>query len=357
MGYGALGAGGITAFTALFKYSLAAMGLPPLWIGVAQSLNYSTSFVLMQFLGWRLASKMPSMTAAALCAALQKDDGMQSEVRLVAAITRAQTIVTLGNLLGAIPLAILIDGLISGVPAIRFSPMKLPSTAWNPCIPFDRSPSPLERLPDASSGRLPAAIAQCRRIRRSLGADTAAELSELIQHHMSGVTGHVCLGLLLGLLPFVSVFAGVPVEVRHVTLASASLAYDVSSLAWNGSLPWGGLVWAALGLLATGIFNFSVSFALGLWLALRARNLHTKSRGKLIVALRNEFRQHPARFLWRHDFDPSGSPDGSKRLNCGRSHHASAGRDLRLTATDALIAQHLLDRRAENVDVPARIAE
>ena len=80
MGYGAIGAGAITAFTALFKYFFAESALAPLWIGIAHSLNYTASFVLMQFLGWRLASKMPSMTAAALCDALEKDDGMHAEV-------------------------------------------------------------------------------------------------------------------------------------------------------------------------------------------------------------------------------------------------------------------------------------
>ena len=70
MGYGAIGAGGITAFTALFKYVFASMALAPLWTGIAHSVNYTASFVLMQLLGWMLASKMPSMTAAALCAAM-----------------------------------------------------------------------------------------------------------------------------------------------------------------------------------------------------------------------------------------------------------------------------------------------
>jgi site-specific recombinase len=37
-----------------------------------------------------------------------------------------------------------------------------------------------------------------------------------------------------------------------------------------------------------------------MWLALRARNLGTKGRRKLVVALWNEFRRHPARFLWLH---------------------------------------------------------
>jgi site-specific recombinase len=317
MGYGAVGAGAITAFTALFKYLFAAMPMAPLWTGVAHSLNYTVSFVLMEFLGWRLASKMPSLTAAALSDALENEDGMQSEVKLVAAITRTQVVVTAGNLLGAIPLALLIDLFIK----------------WrngNPFLPHEAALHGLESMHLLHSltilyaaltggflwfsslvagwtanwmvlNRLPEAMAQSRRLRRTLGANTALDLADQVKHHLSGVAGYVCLGLLLGLLPFVSVFAGFPVEVRHITLASASLAYDLSSLAWSGALPWGDVWWASCGLLATGVLNFSVSFALGLWLALRARNLDTRGRRKLIVALWNEVRLHPARFLWRHE--------------------------------------------------------
>jgi len=87
VGWGAVGAGSITAFTALFKYSLGSASLAPLWIGVAQSLNYAGSFLLMQALGWMLASKMPSVTAAALAHALSEQDGMHAKVNLIAAIT------------------------------------------------------------------------------------------------------------------------------------------------------------------------------------------------------------------------------------------------------------------------------
>jgi site-specific recombinase len=319
MGYGALGAGGITAFTALFKYLFAAMPLAPLWIGVSHSLNYTVSFVLMQFLGLSLASKMPSMTAAALCDALEKDDGMQSEVKLVAAITRTQSIVTIGNLMGAIPLAVLIDLFIqwkNGNPFLNheaalhgLESMHL-LRSWT--VPFAALTGCFLWLSSLVAGwtanwmvlhRLPAAIAQSRGIRRSLGEGAAVDLAQVVKHHLSGVAGYVCLGLMLGLLPFVSVFAGVPLEVRHITLASASLAYDVSSLAWSGTLPWSDVWWAGGGLLATGLLNFSVSFALGLWLALRARNLETGGRRKLIVALWSEFRKHPSRFLWRHEVE------------------------------------------------------
>ena len=181
MGYGALGAGAITAFTALFKYLFAAMPLAPLWIGIAHSLNYTASFVLMQFLGWRLASKMPSMTAAALCDAMEKEDGMQSEVKLVAAITRTQAVVTIGHLAGAIPLAVLIDLFIqwkNGNPFLTheaalhgLESMHL-LRSWT--IPFAALTGCFLWLSSLFAGwtanwmvrnRLPAAIAQSRRIR------------------------------------------------------------------------------------------------------------------------------------------------------------------------------------------------
>jgi site-specific recombinase len=151
--------------------------------------------------------------------------------------------------------------------------------------------------------RLPAGLAQSRRLRRSLGAEQAVELARIVERHLSGVVGYVCLGLLLGLLPFISVFAGIPVEVRHITLASASLAYAASSLAWSGLLSGRDLSWALAGLAATGLLNFGVSFALGLWLAIRARNLGTRGRQKLVAALWSELRNHPTRFLWHYDPD------------------------------------------------------
>jgi len=318
MGWGAIGAGGITAFTALFKYRFAAMGLAPLWVGMALSLNYTLSFVLMQFLGWRLASKMPAMTAAALCGALEKEDGMQSEVRLVAAITRTQTVVTIGNLLGAVPMAILIDLFIQGRHGHPFLTQEAAMhglKSMNPwrslTIPYAALTGCFLWLSSLFAGwtanwmmlnRLPEAIAQSRRIPWLFGPNSAFDVAQFVKNNLSGVAGYTCLGLLMGLLPFVSVFAGIPVEVRHITLASASLAYDVSALAGSGDLPWHDVSWAGGGLLATGLLNFTVSFALGLWLAVRATDLDTRDRRRLIVAIWNEFRRRPAGFLWRHEF-------------------------------------------------------
>ncbi|HVR24397.1 MAG TPA: hypothetical protein VMU26_13875, partial [Candidatus Polarisedimenticolia bacterium] len=71
MGLGAVLAGVITAFTALFKYMFSAVIQAPLLLAFAHSMNYVVGFLLMQAGGFLLASKMPAATAAALVDAME----------------------------------------------------------------------------------------------------------------------------------------------------------------------------------------------------------------------------------------------------------------------------------------------
>lgn len=238
-----------------------------------------------------------SARTAALCDALDKEDGMKAEVERVAAITRTQVIVTLGNVLGAVSLAGIIDLLIQwstgrsflnqaaalhGVESMHLlGSWTIPFAALTGCFLWISSLFAGWTANWMVLNRLPEAIARSQRIRRWLGEEGAVKMAGLVHYHFSGAAGYACLGLLLGLLPFVSVFAGMPVEVRHITLASASLAYAVRSLIWSGGLSWGEVVWAALGLLAAGLLNFGVSFSLGLWLALRAPSASGRKSGKI----------------------------------------------------------------------------
>jgi site-specific recombinase len=341
MGWGAVGAGSITAFTALFKYSLGSASLAPLWIGVAQSLNYAGSFLLMQALGWMLASKMPSMTAAALAHALSEQDGMHSEVNLIAAITRTQFIVTAGNLFGAVPSALLIDAFLrwrtghsflSEDNALHGLHSMNPFSSWT--VLFAAVTGGFLWLSSLSAGwtanwvrfhRLPAAIANNRSLHRLLGSRLSAKLGDIMQDEFSGAAGYVCLGFLLGLIPFFGVFAGIPLEVRHITLASASVAYDISAFFHRAEAPVGAVLAAGFGVAITGILNFAVSFALGLWLAVRARNLGALQRRTLWRAVVREIRRRPARFLWA-SFDESTPGSNAPRNDEGdRVRGAVAG--------------------------------
>lgn len=315
MGVGAVGAGAITAFTALFKYALASAPLAPFWTGVAQSLNYAASFLLMQSLGWMLASKMPAMTASALARAMSNEDGMPGEVNLIATITRTQFVVTVGNLLGAIPAALLIDAIVkwrTGQPFLSEEAALHGLHSMSPLgsltILFAAITGGFLWLSSLAAGwaanwigfhRLPEAIAGGGSIRRIAGARFAARLGAVMEHGFSGVAGYLVLGFLLGLLPFVGAFFGIPLEVRHVTLSSASVAFAISASFRVAGL--GLIIVAAAGVVVTGVLNFAVSFALGLWLAARARKLDTHGRRELLRSLIQQIAHEPSRFLWKYE--------------------------------------------------------
>ena len=315
IGRAAAGAGLLTVFTAVGKYALAALPLSPLIEGLALAANYAISFILMQFLGLTLASKQPSMTASALAAGLEREDGMDEEVELVAAITRSQTIATLGNVLAAIPGSLLLCWgwfKLSGQPLLSPDTASHGLTGLHPWLSWTAVYAIFtgvclwaQSLAAGWTGnwsayrRLPEAIAASPRIRSAFGAKGAAGLAEATRKHLSGVAGYITLGFLLGFVPvLVSKFIGIHLEVRHVTLQAASWALDMGSLWHTPDWRWPLVLWGLPSLALIGFFNFSVSFWLALRTAMRARDLDPKGRRELRRRILTALNRQPGRFLW-----------------------------------------------------------
>ncbi len=103
----AAGGGVVTTGTAIGKF-LVKWGHFPLFIdGVFSSLLYAGSFLLIQFLGFTLATKQPSMTAAALAGTIRLAD----LVALIARISRSQFAAAVGNVATVILVMALFDQL------------------------------------------------------------------------------------------------------------------------------------------------------------------------------------------------------------------------------------------------------
>ena len=286
----AAGGGILTAFTALGKYALAGAALAPLAAGLAFSGNYAVSFVAMQLAGYTLASKQPAMTAASLAAALEEGHPRADLLPLVAGITRAQVAATLGNLLATLPATLvlaLLWRMATGQPWVGPEVARHSLHGLDPfrslTIPFAVLTGVMLWLASLVAGwaanwsafrRLPEAVAGNRRLRSWLGAGRADWVGGQVARHFSGVAGYLALGFLLGFLPVLSVFAGLPVEVRHVTLNAASLAL----CAVQDAPDWPAIAWALAGILAIGVCNFTVAFSLSLRTALRARGLGGRER-------------------------------------------------------------------------------
>jgi site-specific recombinase len=315
MARSAAGGGLLTAGTALLKYGLQALPLAPLLLGLGLASNYAASFCLMQVLGFSLASKQPAMTAAALAGALEQEQGTEAEVELVAAITRTQMIATLGNVLVAVPAALLLAGLwigfsglgpLGGVSALHSLQANHPFHGWT--LLYAAGTGVLLWASSLASGwvanwsayrRLPEALAGNHRLREWLGVGLAEASGRFVRKHLAGFAGYGVLGLLLGFTPLLATFAGIPLEVRHVTLQAASLALASASLWAQGTLPWSDVIWGLLGVTLIGAANFSVSFGLALWTAIRARDLDGRATFRLLWALLRAFNQAPLRFLGR----------------------------------------------------------
>lgn len=308
----AAGGGVLTGFTAALKVIIGKLHRPLLQEGLLSSMNYAGSFLLMQLFGFTLATKQPSMTAAALAGALKKD-GSDREVMvtMIARVIRSQLAAALGNVLLVIPSAFAIDWLWRW----RFGEHLLSSeyaakvvSSFHPTqsgtIPFAFLTGIILWASSLSAGwlenwsayrRLPEAIAE-HRIRRIVGQKTTQWLSRVFAHNISGVGGNVSIGLMLGLTHSVGQFIGIPLDVRHVTLSTGSLTFAV--LAQEGPpLATPGLVAAIIGIAIILALNLGVSFTLALIVALRAREVTALEAFRLAGAVLIGFIKSPIRFF------------------------------------------------------------
>jgi hypothetical protein len=81
--------------------------------------------------------------------------------------------------------------------------------------------------------RLDSAIAWNPRIVARLGAARARRWAAWWRANVSGMAANVSLGMMLGLVPALLGFVGLPLEVRHVTLSTGQLAAALGALGWG----------------------------------------------------------------------------------------------------------------------------
>jgi site-specific recombinase len=311
MGWGAVMAGIITSFTAAIKYSISAHIQAPIIVALGHSLNYVVSFLLMQFGGFLLASKMPAATAAALVDAMEDPD--KDHMASLQAISQTQTLVTMGNLIGAILASLAIDrawNALFGHPFLTMAEaehgvhMLYPHSSLT--VPFAIVTGIFLWLSSLATGwtanyvalsRLAPAISNSLRLRTKIGASRADTLAHWVSHHAPGSMGYIVLGFLLGAVPIIVALFGVPLEVRHVTLAMASLGYALDALWLHGTLTGQEVLFSSLGILLVGVLNIFTSFALSFLLAVRARDIREEKARRFAREVLQKLVLHPMSFL------------------------------------------------------------
>lgn len=307
----AAGGGALTALTVIGKFFAKWQHLAPFIDGMLASANYACSFLAMQFLGFTLATKQPSMTAAALAATIRDTRGahqLDELINLIARITRSQFAAACGNVLTVIPVAIAIDALFTANTGQHFLTDQAAKATvasfhpWNTgTIAFAALTGVLLWMSSLGAGwlenwvtyrRLPDALAEHRVGARLVGRVTMIRVANFVRNQSAGIGGNVTLGILLGMTPVIGSFFGLPLDVRHITLSAGSLAFAGSTLG-----PGAITLAACGGIAAIGLMNFGVSFVLALAVALRAREVTQRERLGLATTLLSRFLRRPWQFF------------------------------------------------------------
>ncbi|MBQ0936484.1 site-specific recombinase [Ideonella paludis] len=311
----AAGGGAVIGLTTLAKFALTALQVSAFWVGFLAGVNYALSFVLVHLLHWTVATKQPAMTAPALAAKLeavgQQEGAIEGFVDEVTHLIRSQIAGIVGNLALVAPVVLAAQGLawwVQGAPLVgeKDAHYVLHSlTLLGPTALFAAFTGVLLFASSLIAGwvenwfvyhRLESALAWNPRITDLLGPSRAQRWARWWRGNISGLAANVSLGLMLGIIPALAAFVGLPLEVRHVTLGMGQLAAAVGALGleiFQQPAFW----WCLAGIGVTGLLNLAVSFTLAFRVALASRGLQVQERGRLYAALRQRWRQAPGSFF------------------------------------------------------------
>jgi site-specific recombinase len=313
----AAGGGAVTAFSVAAKFLLAWAKLPVLIEGLSIGLNYAGAFVVMHLAGFTLATKQPSMTAAALAHSIKEIENeaapdLTALVDQVERTVRSQLAAAVGNVGMVIPFAVGIDLVAVALTGRHFvdahSADKI-ILAHNPVSSltwlFACMTGGYLWLASVAGGavenwfvvrKLPDSVASNRVLRALIGPHRAQGWARALSQQTAGLSVAVALGLQLGLVPMAAGLVGITLEVRHVTFVTGQLVYAGMQRGPFGVLEPDYLM-ALLSIGMVGALNFSISFALALWVAFRARDVRPGQQVALVLAVLTRFKERPLDFV------------------------------------------------------------
>ena len=326
----AIGGGLLTVFTAAVKLRIIEAHLPPFVEGFASGTNYAVSFVLLQVFGLVLATKQPATTAAAFARIIRDNRGLQRSSKLtdfVARITSTQLAAALGNVLAVSAGAVLFEMLWRVIFRESYLPELSATHVYDTLNPFG-SGTALYAMETgvilwlaALAGswienaavyyRLTEALAQ-HPLGLRIGEAFSRKTARIVKHNIGGWATSIVLGYLLGFTPVFGEFFGLPLDVRHVTLSSGTLALAAARFG-TATLGDRWFLHAVVGIGVIFVLNLFVSFTIAAFVALRAYDVRPREQWGILRFLIVDALRSPLRFIvprYNGDQTPSQETEG-----------------------------------------------
>ncbi len=311
----AAGAGVLIALMALLKIKAGALHAPLFVEAFMFSMIYGLGFVGIFVLGLTVATKQPAMTAQTLAGQLgdlkpNRASDLERMVDVIAAVSRSQLAAIAGNVMLALPVAILVGvGLTYwlGEAPINAGKADALMADLNPlswALPHAAIAGFYLFLSGLISGyfdnraaytKIGSRIARLRWLQGVSGKRKAAVFGRYIEDRLGGIMGNFLFGCMLGSTGMIGSLLGLPLDIRHIAFSSANLGYAV--IGHGFSLGWQAVLFAGIGVMAIGLTNLAVSFGLALRTAMGARNIRFEHWNTLLGAVWRRFLAQPRSFL------------------------------------------------------------
>jgi site-specific recombinase len=310
-----LGGGLLTVLTAAIKMRIVEAHFPPFVEGLAAGTNYAVSFLVLQHFHLALATKQPSVTAATFAGIVRTSGGqarLEKLTEFISRITRSQLASAAGNLLavclGCVGFAELWQWVFKrpylAIPSAEHVYQTLDPLASGTLL-YAALTGVILWVSALAGGwfenfatfnRVPEAIAQ-HSLGRRAGKARMQRLANAVDANLSSWATSIVLGYLLGFVPAMGEFLGVPLDVRHVTLSTGTLALAAASFGRDW-LYRGWFFYTLLGIASTFVLNLGVSFSIAATVAMRAYGVSRPERLRLMRYTLVSFLRSPGRFLF-----------------------------------------------------------
>jgi site-specific recombinase len=318
----AIGGGLLTVLTAAIKMRIVEQSFPLFVEGFFTGTNYAISFILLQVFGLALATKQPSATAATFAGIVRNNPGNASWSKIsdfTARITSTQLAAAIGNVTAVCIGSVALERLWRVMFAEHYLPAESARHVYTALHPFASGTI----IYAAGTGvilwlaaliggwcenfavfhRLTEAVSQ-HPFGRRVGQNSMIRLAAWIELNLAGWSTSIALGYLLGFVPVIARFFGIPFDVRHVTLSTGTLALAAARFG-TSSFGHDWFYYAIAGIGVTFVFNLGVSFSIASFVALRAYDVRGREQLQLLRYLLRQIARNPIRFVFPVERDNS----------------------------------------------------
>jgi site-specific recombinase len=311
----AVGGGLLTVLTAAFKMRIVEQGFPLFVEGFLTGTNYAISFVLLQVFGLALATKQPSATAATFAGIVRTNPGNASWSKIAdftARISRTQLAAAIGNVIAVCIGSVALERLWRVMFSEHYLPAESARHVYEALHPFASGTI----IYAAGTGvilwlaaliggwcenfavfhRLTEAVSQ-HPFGLRIGHNRMTRLAGWIELNLAGWSTSIALGYLLGFVPVIARFFGIPFDVRHVTLSTGTLALAAARFG-TSSFGHDWFYYAMAGIGVTFVLNLGVSFSIASFVALRAYDVRAREQFLLLRYLLRQIVRSPLKFVF-----------------------------------------------------------